>query len=616
MTRPRRPESAPNRRPDRGPRPPAPDVAAPDSAARPRYLGRDIRIVHEDADVLVLDKPAGILSTTMPGQSATSVFNLVKDHVRGGRGGKGGRGGRGGASGGRAWVIHRLDREASGLLVFAKTERAFEWLKEELRAKRMVRYYAAVIEGEVPDADGKPAAGVISGFVQEIEPGRIQSVPVGEATRAKRGGGGGADEEFDDEPKLAITHWRVRAKGRGHTLVQLKLETGRKNQIRVHMQQFGRPIVGDRKYGAASDPVGRVCLHAMDLGFSHPADGRMLRFSSPIPPTFLKLIGQKGTEIAASDMESPANAGAKPSESPPSGETQEQSRPPSSHQEAAGWDHVANWYDDLIERRKGDHQQEVIYPGVMRLLEPRQGMRVLDVACGQGALGLMLAGRGATVLGVDAAPKLIEAANARAQSTGADARFAVDDARTLAGVESSSCDAATCVMALMNIEPLEPALKSIARVLRPASRFVWVILHPAFRAPGQTSWGWDSGKAPPGPPAKERHRGQRPDREEMQRSEAIKQFRRVDGYLSPGQSPIVMNPGYAAHGKSAVTTWTFHRPLQTYSRALASAGFAIELIEEWVSLRKSQPGPRSAEEDRTRREIPLFLAVRARLNAQ
>lgn len=614
MTRPRRPESAPNRRPDRGPRPPENERTDSEAIERVRYLGRDIRIVHEDADVLVLDKPPGVLSTTMPGQSAISVFNLVKDHVRGGRGGKGGRGARGGASGGRAWVIHRLDREASGLLVFAKTERAFEWLKEELRAKRMVRYYAAVIEGEVPDVDSKPASGVISGFVQEVEPGRIQSVPVGEATRARRGGG---DDEFDDEPKLAVTHWRVRAKGRGHTLLQLKLETGRKNQIRVHMQQFGRPIVGDRKYGAASDPVGRVCLHAMDLGFSHPADGRTMRFSSPIPAAFLKLIGQKGADIGASDMEAAAATGAKGEQSAPKAisQTREHAPTPRSHEEAAGWDHVATWYDDLIERRKGDHQQEIIYPGVVRLLEPRHGMRVLDVACGQGALALMLAGRGVKVLGVDAAPRLIEAANVRAKQVRADASFAVDDARTLASVESESCDAATCVMALMNIEPLEPALKSVARILRPAGRFVWVILHPAFRAPGQTSWGWDTAKAPPGPPPKERHRGQRADRSEMERSESIKQFRRVDGYLSPGQAPIVMNPGFAAHGKTAVTTWTFHRPLQAYSRALASAGFAIELMEEWVSLRKSQPGPRAAEEDRTRREIPLFLAVRARLIA-
>jgi len=598
-----------------------------------------VRIVFEDADVLVVDKPAGILSTTLPGQSAISVFNLVKDHVRGGRNGKGGRGQRGGASGGRAWVIHRLDREASGLLVFAKTERAFDWLKEELRTKRTNRYYAAVVEGEVPDALGKPAAGVISGFVQEVEPGRLESVPIGEVTRANRfrgdrvgaqGGGredryGGDDRDDSDEPKLAVTHWRVLAKGRGHTLLQLKLDTGRKNQIRVHMQQFGRPIVGDRKYGASADPVGRVCLHAMELGFSHPADGRPMRFTSPLPPSFAKMIGHKGEVFTTQAMEgSPApeaTAEREPAASraaPGSRTSQEATKPsPRSHDEAAGWDHVATWYDDLIERRKGDHQQEVIYPGVVRMLEPRSGMRILDVACGQGSLSMMIARQGAAVLGVDAAPRLIDAANARAREVRADAAFVVDDARELAKVETGSFDAAACVMALMNIEPLEPALHAVARALKPGGRFVWVVLHPAFRAPGQTSWGWDSGK-PDGPPpsqAREKKAHERASAGEPRES-VVRQFRRVDGYLSQGQSPIVMNPGHAAHGKQTVTTWTFHRPLQTYARCLANAGFVIETIEEWASLRKSQPGPRAAEEDRARREIPLFLAVRARLSSR
>lgn len=608
-----------------------PDATEQGDAVRARYLGRDVRIVYEDADVLVVDKPAGLLSTTLPGQSAISVFNLVKDHVRGGRGGKGGRGQRGGASGGRAWVIHRLDREASGLLVFAKTERAFGWLKEELRTKRTNRYYAAVVEGEVPDALGKPAAGVISGFVQEVEPGRLENVPIGEVTRARKPQAARGRPDFDardedDEPKLAVTHWRVLAKGRGHTLLQLKLDTGRKNQIRVHMQQFGRPIVGDRKYGASADPVGRVCLHAMGLGFSHPADGRPMRFTSPLPPSFAKLIGQKGETFTTQAMDTSAgdNAadgtgtrGAHASESRETRTTRTtqaagEQPAPRSHDEAAGWDHVANWYDDLIERRRGDHQQEVIYPGVLRLLEPRSGMRVLDVACGQGALSMMIARQGAAVLGVDAAPRLIDAANARAREVRADAAFVVDDARELSKVEPSCYDAAACVMALMNIEPLEPAMHAVARTLKPGGRFVWVILHPAFRAPGQTSWGWDSGKRDGPPPKQPREKHERTPRRDSAIAE-LRQFRRVDGYLTHGQAPIVMNPGFAAHGKAPVSTWTFHRPLQTYSRALANAGFAIELIEEWASLRRSQPGPRAAEEDRARREIPLFLAVRARL---
>ncbi len=85
----------------------------------------------------------------------------------------------------------------------------------------------------------------------------------------------------------------------------------------------------------------------------------------------------------------------------------------------------------------------------------------------------------------------------------------------------------------------------------------------------------------------------------------------MDGYLSPGQMPIVMNPGAAASGAEEITTWTFHRPIQTYSRLLHETGFVIELIEEWSSARKSEPGPRAAEENRARREIPMFLAIKA-----
>jgi hypothetical protein len=89
----------------------------------------------------------------------------------------------------------------------------------------------------------------------------------------------------------------------------------------------------------------------------------------------------------------------------------------------------------------------------------------------------------------------------------------------------------------------------------------------------------------------------------------------VDGYLSPGQSPIIMNPGKASKGAERVVTWTYHRPLQTYARALAEAGLLIDCIEEWPSLRSSEPGPRAAEENRARREIPMFLALRAVRNA-
>jgi SAM-dependent methyltransferase len=183
----------------------------------------------------------------------------------------------------------------------------------------------------------------------------------------------------------------------------------------------------------------------------------------------------------------------------------------------------------------------------------------------------------------------------------------VGDARDLARVAGrvggepggfGPFDAATCIMALMNIDPPEPVLHGCSSLLAPGGVLVVVILHPAFRAPGQTSWAWE--EAPNGS-----------DRRRETAKNSARQYRRVDGYLSTGQAEIVMNPGHAAHGKRPVTTWTFHRPIQSYFKALAEAGFLVESLEEWPSLRRSEPGPRAAEENRARREIPMFLGLRA-----
>jgi hypothetical protein len=131
-------------------------------------------------------------------------------------------------------------------------------------------------------------------------------------------------------------------------------------------------------------------------------------------------------------------------------------------------------------------------------------------------------------------------------------------------------------------------LTGVATALRPGGVLVAVIPHPAFRAARQTSWGF-----------------------EKTGSGDVHQYRRVDGYLSPAQARIVHNPGAVASGARPVETWTFHRPLETYVRACADAGLLVDRLEEWPSVRRST-GPRAREENRARREIPLFLALRAR----
>lgn len=569
---------------------PHPTPAA--SAASPRRLPRGIAIVYEDDDVLVVDKPTGIITADpassgageagggrRSGRAGNTVFDILKEYVRAApsrRARVGGRARSGGAADARrdqgVWIIHRLDKEASGLLVFAKNVAAFQWLKEDLRAKRVEREYLALAEGLVA-APG--ATGSIQSMIEEDEPPRPRRATPPPGGGRDRGRAPGRDR--DDAPRPAVLHYQVLAAASGRTLLRVRLETGRKNQIRIQFAGHGagHPLVGDGKFGAKTDAIGRLGLHAVRLSFAHPGSGQPMTFESDAPASFYRAV----------DVPPPPKA------QPEAGEVSAAAWPakPATPPLKAGtsWDAVASWYDELLEDRGNDHYAQVIVPGTLRLLEPRPGMRVLDVACGQGILGRRLATLKVESVGVEASPRLVEAAERRARDERVDrlAHFRVGDARHLADMGLSGFDAATCIMAMANIDPLGPVMAGVASALKPGGRFVWVITHPAFRAHGQSEWGWDA--------------------------KAHKQFRRVDGYLSTGQREIEMNPGKAARGAAPVKTWTFHRPLQTYIEAMSKAGLLVEKLEEWPSLRESTSGPRAAEENRARREIPLFLGVRA-----
>lgn len=577
---------------------------------RGQGIARGVRIVFEDDDLLVVDKPCGMLSAYVggprgEGYEGDDLFSLVKKYVRS-------------RARSRAripvYVVHRLDREVSGLMIFAKSERSLHWLKEDLRARRLSRLYIAVVEGEIPTT-GPQSSGTVQSYLRENAKGIVESGP----TPAP-----GAGRPGSEEAKLAVTHWRCINSGRGHSLLQIRLETGRKNQIRVHMKELGHSIAGDRRYGATTDPIGRVCLHAGELGFVHAFTGRPLKLKSLIPRDFFKLVGAGRDEAAAIEQ------GGLDTPAPPTPPTVE--RPRSSAPDA-GWDHVAGWYDKLIEEGRSDHFEKVIVPGTLRLLEPAQGQRILDLACGQGSFCRTLARLGVQVTGVDAAPKLIEAARRASQELRPAPVFEIGDARQIGAMalQDASFDSATCLMALMNIEPLAPLFSGLAKKLRGGGRFVSVLLHPAFRSPGQTSWGWESGEtstrrtsqghaephrekpAPRKSAGFERlARTGRQARDDGPRANSTdRQYRRVDGYLSAGHREIVMNPGAASGGADRVVTLTHHRPIQTYIRLLREAGFLIDALEEWPSARESEPGPRAAEENRARREIPMFLAIRA-----
>jgi ubiquinone/menaquinone biosynthesis C-methylase UbiE len=244
---------------------------------------------------------------------------------------------------------------------------------------------------------------------------------------------------------------------------------------------------------------------------------------------------------------------------------------------------VAEWYDRLVGDEGSEYHRHVVHPGVMRMLAVRPGEKVIDIACGQGALARLLHERGAEVSGVDAAAELIDAARRR----GPDAiRYHVGDARNLAFFPEKTFDSAACVLAIQNIQPVRPVMEGVARLLKVGGRFVVAMMHPAFRSPKETRWGWDA--------------------------EGGVQFRRVDRYLLPRKSPIVTHPGKTPD----VYTWTFHRPIGAYVKAMRNAGLLVDALEEWPSHKVSEPGPRAAAENAARKEIPMFLAIRARRVAE
>src|SRR5688572_26036120 len=241
------------------------------------------------------------------------------------------------------------------------------------------------------------------------------------------------------------------------------------------------------------------------------------------------------------------------------------------------WGDVAEWYDRLVGDAGSEYHQHVVIPGVLRLLAPKPGDTMIDIASGQGVLSRALHERGVRMTGVDAAAGLIRAARERGP---ADIDYHVGDARELTRFPSTSFDAAACVLAIQNIHPIQPVFDGVAWLLKPMGRFVLVMMHPAFRGPKETSWGWDA--------------------------EQKIQYRRVDRYLIPRKTPITTHPGKSPD----VYTWTFHKPIEQYVRSLRNAGMLVDAMEEWPSHKTSTSGPRAAAENAARKEIPMFLAIR------
>lgn len=220
------------------------------------------KVLYEDWEIIVIDKPAGLLTVATEAQRSNTAWRQVTDYlqIRNKRA--------------RAYVVHRLDRDTSGVLLFAKEDGLRRAFQDKWNELVVTRRYLAVVDGQPPEESG-----TVRSFLLENKAHIVYSAP------EHRGG------------KEAVTHYRVLDRRRGCSLLQVDLDTGRKNQIRVHMADLGCPVVGDKKYGSKGDsPLRRLGLHAQCLSLRHPVTGKVLTFESQMPVEFSRFFPQKSPQ--------------------------------------------------------------------------------------------------------------------------------------------------------------------------------------------------------------------------------------------------------------------------------------------------------------------------------
>ena len=220
------------------------------------FKNRYVKIVYEDQYLVVIEKNVGVLSMAA-GHSSLNVKAILDDYFKQTR------------QKCTAHVVHRLDRDTSGLMVYAKDKRTELLLEEDWHNIVYDRRYVAVVSGEMRETDG-----VIANWLKDNKAYFTYSSPV------------------DNGGKYAVTHFHVLARSPRYSLVEYRLETGRKNQIRVHSADMGHPVCGDVKYGNGDDIIGRLCLHAYILCFYHPVTHRQMEFATTIPPAFRTILNK------------------------------------------------------------------------------------------------------------------------------------------------------------------------------------------------------------------------------------------------------------------------------------------------------------------------------------
>ena len=228
-------------------------VAIARDAPAPANDRTGLAVVYEDAHLIVIDKPSGLLTVATEAEKTDTAFARLSAHLAA-------------RNAGRPFVVHRLDRDTSGLLLFARSAE----VRDQLQAnwEDVTKTYLAVVEG-TPD----PAEGVIDNYLTEGRDLRV---------RASRHAG--------KDAKRAVTRYKVRETRGRYSLVEVELETGRKHQIRVHLSGLGHPVAGDKLYGAATDPARRLCLHAWRLAFDHPFTGARVEVESPLPAALVRVV--------------------------------------------------------------------------------------------------------------------------------------------------------------------------------------------------------------------------------------------------------------------------------------------------------------------------------------
>ena len=214
-----------------------------------------LQVLYEDSDLLIVHKPAGLLTVATLDERDQTAYAHLREYVREHNPRQ------------KLFIVHRLDKLASGVLVFAKSERVQSLLQGVFSRHDIQRKYWAIVEGRVQKDQG-----TIRSHLAEDRSMRMHSTE-----DARKG-------------KSAVTHFRVLNRLHNLTMLEVTLETGRKNQIRVHLSEMGHPIVGDRAYGSTQNPLGRLGLHAFHLGFVHPVRGTPLAFQTEPPPEFRRYL--------------------------------------------------------------------------------------------------------------------------------------------------------------------------------------------------------------------------------------------------------------------------------------------------------------------------------------